>query len=259
MEVGRRTLLNPRLLILPAVGMALLLAAAVAHPLTATLLKLSATLSDDLIKVLAKISRHPGGTKTAGEILGAMKLTDDALEDTYLRILLEQGRLSQSEFNAYRRSLSGTPGFRTTLRKITGNSESVSKGHLNELRLANNASGKGFSIAGIGTRFNDGLKHGTSDIDLLLTKNGKTLAIEAKDRSYLESQGFLAEFRRDLDTLVEYKKANDGVIPVFTLTRRPSDRYMKQLTDAARRRGVELIIGPVDSQVVQLQHLANIL
>ena len=259
MEFGRHSRFLRRLLVLPLVSVALLLVTPVAHPLTASLIKLSATLSDDLIKVLASISRRSGGTKEVGNILGAMKLTDSVLEDTYLRILVNQGRLSGSEANKLRRNLAGTPGFRTTLRKITGNNASVSKGHLNELQIANKASKRGFGIAGIGARFDDGLKHGVSDIDLLLTKNGKTLAIEAKDRSYLESQRFLAEFRRDLDTLVEYKKANDGVIPVFTLTRQPSDRYMKQLTDAARRRGVELIVGPIDSQVEQLRLLANIL
>ena len=258
MPIERHTLFLPHRLVAPALVATLLFTAAAVHPLTITLLKLPLTLSDDLIKVLAGISRQSGGTKEVGKILGRMKLTDRGLEDAYLRILREQGRLSPSEFNTLRRNLGGTPGFRTTLRKITGNSDSVSKGHLNELRIANKASNRGFGVAGIGTKFDDGLKRGASDIDLLLTKNGKTFAVEAKDRSYVESQQFLAEFRRDLDTLVEYRKVNDGVIPVFTLTRRPSDRYMKQLTDAARRRGVELIVGPVDSQVEQLRMLANI-
>jgi hypothetical protein len=218
-------------------------------------------LSDEKIVELSKISNKSGGTKTIGKILGQQKLPDDVLEDTYMRIAVYQSKLPRAEAEGMYSRLRGTPGFSTTLRKIVGNSEVKTSGHLNELRIADNSSIHGYKVKGIGVPFSDGMKSADTDVDVLLEKEGKVIAIEAKD--YLASTKIpLDKFRADMQSLDIYRKKNPTpqVIPVFSITEMPNDEISFQLLQkAADQYGVQLIVGSPEAQIIQIKQLQQIL
>lgn len=217
-------------------------------------------LSDDEIIRLSKLSDEIHGTKKVGKELGKRNLPDDVLEDVYIRIAIHQKKMTREAAEGMFSRLSGTPGFRTTMRKIIGNSDIKSAGHLNELKIADVASQNGFKVLGIGEKFSDGRKKGVTDIDVLLEKGGKLFAIEAK--SYASTTKILIDkFRGDLDTLVAYKKMKgNNVVPTFTITNRPKDlQYLKLLQHEAEKRDVQLIFGMPQAQIEQIKILRAIL
>jgi len=213
----------------------------------------------DIIK-LSKLSNEVKGTQKVGRELSRLRLPNDVLEDTFLRIAIYQNKLSRSEAEQMFVRIGGTPGFRQTLRKVIGNNAVGTIGHLNELKIADSASKHGFNILGIGYKFNDGVKKSLTDVDVLIEKEGKTFAVEAK--SYAVTTKIpMDKYRSDLDTLLIYKKQNHStVIPVFTITNKPiNPRYLKQLQYEADKRGVQLLFGSPQEQVEQMNMLAVIL
>ena len=210
---------------------------------------------------LAVLAKTAGGTKAVGKALGAKRLPDPVLEDAYLRIALYQGALGRSEAEGMYRRLGGTPGFRSALSKMIGNSPVKTAGHLNELRIADRAVQHGFSVKGIGVPFHDGRKGATTDIDVLLEKNGKLFAIEAKDYSPTTPIPMDA-FRADMVTLREFqaRQAQRQVVPVFAMTSAPGNASVRRLLELeASRRGIQLLFGPVDELLPQLVQLEEIL
>ena len=217
-------------------------------------------LPEDEIIRLSKLSDEIQGTKKVGKELGKLNLPDDALEDAFIRIAIHQKKLTRETAEGMFLRLNGVPGFSTTLRKVIGNSDVGTVGHLNELKIADSASMNGFKILGIGEKFNDGLKKAPTDIDVLLEKGGKLFAIEAK--SYASTRKIpMDKFRGDLDTLVAYKNMNgNNVVPVFTITNKPNDlRYLKMLDHESKKRGVQLVFGKPEEQVEKIKMLGNIL
>ena len=218
-------------------------------------------LADEDIVRLAHIAGQPGGTKTVGKTLGAQNLPNEVLEDTYLRIAIQQQRLPRQEAEGMYQRLSGTPGFRTTLRKTVGNSSVKTSGHLNELRIADTAAQHGFNVRGIGIPFNDGKKAADTDIDVLLEKKGRLIAIEAKDYAAttpLPMDGF----RADMVSLTEYvaSKPEGAVIPIFSVTNKPSNASTWRLLQLeADRRDIQLIVGSTAAQIEQIKILWEIL
>ena len=222
--------------------------------------KSTKALPDDEIIRLSKLSREVKGTTKVGEELGKLNLPNDVLEDTFMRIAIYQKKVTRKDAEGMYFRLSGTPGFRSTLRKIIGNNDMGATGHLNELRIADTASMYGFKVVGIGEKFTDGFKKATTDIDIVLEKGGKTFAIEAK--SYAPTTRMpLDRFRADLDTLAAYKSMNrEKVIPIFTITNRPNDsQYIELLKYEAAKRDIQLIFGSPEEQLVQIQMLDKIL
>jgi len=209
---------------------------------------------------LSKLSDEIGGTAKVGRELGKLNLPKEVLEDSYLRIAIHQKKLTRNEAEKMFSRLSGTSGFRQTLRKVIGNNNVGTIGHLNELRIADNASINGFKVLGIGEKFSDGLKKSLTDIDILLKRNGKVFAIEAKDYASTTKLQ-LDKFRADLDTLVSYKNKNSKhVIPIFTITNKPTDpRYLTLMQHDADKRGVQLIFGNPQEQIEQIKMLEKIL
>lgn len=229
-------------------------------PKIAVISKNVKALPDQEIVRLSKLSSETKGTTKVGKELGKLKLSDDLLEDAYIRIAINKGVISRKKAEEMYSSLSGTPGFRTTLRKTTGNSEAVTKGHLNELEIAHSASKSGFKVNAIGHKFNDGIKGSLTDIDVIISKNNKTFIIEAKE--YASTTKIpLERYRADLNSLVAYKKANNGdVIPTFTITNRSVDeKHFKILQKEAERRGVQLIYGTPQEQIHKINALSKIL
>lgn len=218
-------------------------------------------LPDDEIGRLANLGSKTGGTKEIGRVLGNKKLPEAVIEDTYLRIAVHQSKILRPEAEGMMTRLRGTPGFRSTLSKTVGASDIKTSGHLNELRIADKAAENGFMVRGIGTPFKDSNKSATTDIDLLLQRNGKTFAIEAKDYRP-DTMIPLDKFRADMVTLNEYAKANRSsrVIQIFSMTNRPSnDLSRRLLSKEAARRGVELLYGSPEEVVIQVRQLEKLL
>ena len=252
----KKGLLGAVLCILMLVEPPLLVAlTGVIRPIT----KIAGALSDKKITDLSMLSKTPGGTNHVGKILGKLRLSNEILEDTYLRIAVRQGTILRREAEEMYAALSRVSGFRTALRKITGNSSNATKGHLNELRIAHEASRHGFKVTGIGEKFSDGVKIRETDIDVILRKNGRMFAIEAKNYDQFSNLDML---RSDMNTLVEYKKFHKGenIIPVFTITKRPTNPQREALMFAeAEKRGVQLLFGTPLEQIEQIKLLESII
>lgn len=227
-------------------------------PKITKILKSSKTLPDDEIVRLSKLSDETKGTAKIGKKLGKLDLPDDVLEDTFMRIAIHQNKISRKEAEGMFSRLSGTPGFRTTLRKIIGNSDVGVAGHLNELKVADDAYINGFKVLGIGEKFTDGLKKAPTDIDIVLEKGGKYFAIEAKSHAST-TRIPMDKYRADLDTLIIYKNNHpNDVIPIFAITNKPYDqKYLKLLKHEAERREVQLIFGPPHVQIKQIELLGG--
>ncbi len=209
---------------------------------------------------LSKLSDELLGTTKVGKELSKLNLPNDVLEDAFLRIAIYQKKFTREAAEGLFSRLSGVPGFRPTLKKIIGNSDAGTVGHLNELKIADTASMNRFKVLGIGERFIDGLKKAPTDIDILLEKGGKLFAIEAK--SYASTTKIpMDKFRADLDTLVVYKNKNgNDVVPIFTITNKPdAPRYLKMLQHEADKRGVQLVFGSPQEQIEQIKILGEIL
>ncbi len=227
--------------------------------LIAKLAKSSKTLPDDEIIRLSKLSDEANGLAKVGKELGKLNLPNEVLEDTFMRIALHQEKVTRKEAERMFARLGDIPGFRSTLRKIIGNNPAVTKGHLNELRIADSASMNGFKVLEIGEKFADGLKKAPTDIDVVLERGSTRFAIEAKD--YAPGRHIpMDQYRADLDTLVKYKKTNSQqVIPIFAMTNKPDGRHLKILESEANKRGVELIFGKSQVLVEQMKILEEIL
>lgn len=210
---------------------------------------------------LAELGSKAGGTKDIGRHLGSLKLPGSVLEDTYLRIAMKQGTISRAEAEGMMARLHDVPGFRSTLSKIVGASGVKTKGHLHELRLSDNAAANGFKVEGIGISFQDINKAGVTDIDVILARNGRIIAIEAKDYS----SGTLLPmdaFRADMDTLSQFAKINSStrIIKIFSMTNKPMNHHVALLlSKEANRRGVHLIYGSSSEQIQQIRQLEKLL
>ena len=222
--------------------------------------KVSDALAGDVIASLARLSLKPKGTSQVGKYLGALKLSDEALEDAYLRILIIHRKLSRVEADEMYHLLTKTPGFRTTLRKISGASASVTKGHLNELRIASNATRRGMKVDAIGHPFDDKLKANLTDIDVLIRRNN-SFAIEAKDYGVesFANRNLTTTIRSDMDSLTQYVKQNPGTISVFAMTNKPPPTMMRSLQADADRRQIQLVFGKPDEVITQIKQLDEIL
>jgi len=225
----------------------------------ATFLKQSKSFSDDEIVRLSNIAKQSGGTKKVGNELGKLNLRNDQLEDIYIRIAVHQSSLTRIEAQGMFDRLNGTPGFRTTLRKIIGASEVKTAGHLNELRISDHAVQQGLKAKGIGVRFDDGVKSADTDIDVLLAKGNTQVAVEAKFYSPSTSLPF-DKFQADMISLTKYSESQlpNRVIKVFSMTGKESDFapedviYLKKI---AENNGVELIFGTPQEQVILIKGL----
>lgn len=226
-----------------------------------TFVKHHKALPDDEIVRFSNIAKQSGGTKIVGKELGKLNLPNETLEDAYMRIAVHQSTLSRQEAEGMFSRLRGAPGFRSTLSKIIGASDVKTSGHLNELKIADNASRYGFKVKGIGVRFDDGIKQGETDIDVLLEMGKRKIAIEAKD--YQPTTLIpLDKFRADMISLAQYakQKSPSKVIKVFSITNKPNDELaLRILEKEADKHGVELIFCSPEQQIIQIQQLQKIL
>lgn len=209
------------------------------------------------IEEFARIAVKPGGTVIVRNEIGKLNLPEEVIEDTFARILVYQNRVERTEADGWMRRLSGVAGFKGAMSKSMGASEANTIGHLNEVRIANSAARDNFKVHGIGVRFKDPNKKGDTDIDILLERNGKLFAVEAK--AYPADAAMpMDTFLADMLTLAEFRKANPQkqVVPVFAITNKPANPDIWRLLDhAAKGHGVELLAGSSDEVVQQLPFL----
>jgi len=225
------------------------------------LIKSSKAFSTKKIAEFAKVLENTKGTEKLGQILGKMNLKNEVLEDTFMRLAVYRKKIDKVEAKEMFINLSGSKGFRSTLKKVVGNSTQKTAGHLNELKIANNATKNGFKVKGIGKSFIDNIKKSPTDIDVLLTRKGKVFAIEAKD--YMAKTDIpLDKFRGDMDTLISYVNKNPSkkVVPIFSMTNKPNNTLkLKQLEKIAEKKNVQLIFGNPQEQIEQIKLLGEIL
>jgi hypothetical protein len=117
--------------------------------------KSSKALPNSEIVKLSKMSDGFKGTKEVKKYVGKLNLPQDIKEDLYLRIAIHQKKIPQDEAKSMFANLKGKDGFSSTLSKVIGNNIQGTKGHLNELRIANSASKSGFKVVSIGKKFDD--------------------------------------------------------------------------------------------------------
>lgn len=220
-------------------------------------------LAEDEILKLAKMIKGRDDVGRVKKIIGQKNLPNEALEDAFTRIAIARGALQRQEAESMFKNLHGVNGFRSTISKTIGMNPGGTRGHLNELRIANAAADRGFKIEGIGLKYNDGLKKGDTDLDVLISKNGKRFAIEAKDYDDINFAKLSDVMQPDMDSLVAYKRMSpypDKTHPIFTVTHRPSDPNVEaRMEKEAARRGVELIFGSPEEQLMQLETLMKII
>ena len=244
---------------LPALALILLLFPLQASPFKSTIFYHGTRLADDTIEYLSNLARELKGPAKVGSLLGKERLTPEGIEDALLRIAVRNGVIPEDEALGMFTRLSGVKGFSSTLRKVMGNKQPMAQGHLNELRIADSASQRGFSVLGIGEKFDDGIKKAVADIDVVIEKNGTVFPVEAKD--YAAKGRFpMDQFRADIQTLRKYKAElqREKVIPVFSVTRKPDNlEDWKRLLKAAEP-DIRVIVGSPDEQAVILSYFEKI-
>ncbi|NOZ91530.1 MAG: hypothetical protein GXO60_09630 [Epsilonproteobacteria bacterium] len=82
------------------------------------LIKNNKALTSKEIKELAILLKETQGTKKVGQVLSKMRLPNEVLEDTFMRLAIYTKRIERKEAEDMIEHLKNVPGFRTTLRKI---------------------------------------------------------------------------------------------------------------------------------------------
>jgi hypothetical protein len=216
-------------------------------------------LPENQIDDLAKIATKQNGLDEVGKILAKMKLVEQygddvghiVLQDTYLRIAVKNGHITQEFASDTIQKLGGTPGLTALLRKINSTSVPQVKGHLRELEIALSANKRGFSTVSLGQKFSDGLKKGDTDLDVLLMRGKSLYAIESK--AYV---GPVPEdmVRSDALSLVAFCKHINNSTPVFCFESQPSLFTQKFLY----KKGVKCIVGTPEEIATKLDFLSSI-
>ena len=183
----------------------------------------------EVAKLARQITEAGDLTKVATQ-LEKSGLSRTVLEDTYLRMNVVQGKLGRTEAENMFRNLSGVDGFKETLRKVAGVNSNQVKGHLQELRIANNAKEHGLEVVSIGQKFDDGIKKQLTDMDVVLKDRKSTFLIQSKN--YESTSSFnTVKLQGDADSLLQYKQAScKDCTPVFLFTTEPPSNVRMLLT-----------------------------
>jgi hypothetical protein len=211
------------------------------------------------IAKLAQIATKPNGLKEVNKILGkanyigkfGSKAGNIILQDTYLRIAVKNGRLSSKAATTALNNFHKTPGFRSLLSKIKSSSFSQAKGHLRELEIALSAKQRGFSTVEFGRKFADGIKKANTDLDVLLSRNGKMFAIESKAYAGTVKDAMV---KADAQSLLAFCKSHKGTTPVFCFETPPSRYAGKYLL----KNKIRCIVGTPDEIATKLDILSTL-
>lgn len=207
-------------------------------------------LSKSKITELAEIAKKPGGLKTVGEVLSEGKYADTVLENAYIRIAIKNKVITEEFGEEVFKKFSGVDGFRTIVRKINIANPATSKGHLQELQIANEAVKNGFKPVSFGFRYADGLKQAETDMDILLKKGDKLFAIESKAYA---GEVPMDMVRADTESLLAFSSARKDCVPVFSFLKEPPELTKKYL----QYKNVNLLYGTPEEISLKLEHLAQ--
>jgi hypothetical protein len=186
---------------------------------------------DEIIEYISNCS----GRCEYGKELGKKQLSNEVLEDAFIRISVKQGKISEELAEELSNNLSGVPGYREALSKIAGNSVNKTSGHLFELTIANNRKKLGNKIIAISKPYNDGIKSHVTDIDLIYKKGEQLYATEVK--AY-KSDIALDVVNADTTTLLKFVEENPDHIPQFIFKETPRLIILKYLES----KGIQVII-----------------
>ncbi len=211
--------------------------------------RLPDSLPQQEIDELAELSHM--SVKIAGKRIGAHKLSFAALEETYLRILISQNKLTERRAFELWRSLHNVEGFRTTLRKITSSNVAQCKGHMYELELAEAARQYKLQPCAVGKKFDDGVKRARTDLDVWLKDGDTNIFIQAKDYENV-SFSSLPQFRADMNSL----NALGQGVRVFAMHNLPRSVHVRRALElAAEQRGVALLYGNAEEIMKQIRSI----
>lgn len=219
-------------------------------------------ISLEVIKSLAVTGKTKGSASVAKELSKiALKVPPAQrakfFESAYAKILVEQGRISHTQADEWVKNLASVPGFRSTLSKMVGSSDSKYVGHFFELSMANQLSKNGYKVMSIGEKYNDTIKLVATDIDLIATKGSRTFAFELKNYNPNKiTVKEVNEFERDMQTLKVYASEHKDLIPVFLSKNAPADPAMKAVLNAyGQKNGVKVLYGEPEIAVHALEVL----
>lgn len=207
-----------------------------------------------IIKMLATMGKAKGSSSVAIELASLAKNVPASqmkyfYEMNYLKILVQQNRITPRQMEEYYKNLKDVKGFRNTLSKMVGKDTSIygnanAKGHGFELEMANTLAKSRFKVLSLGDRFKDGLKHAETDVDVLAEKGGKLFAFELKN--YSKTNFKLDErsgFYDDIKSMAEYAKQNSNVQPVFLMKNVPDRDTINHLTAIGKANNVMVGFG----------------
>lgn len=225
---------------------------------TSTVTKLSV----EVIKKLAELGKTKGSKAVGLELVKhAEGLSPEAkavfFDSSYVKILVEQKRITPSMSEEILKNLSGVPGFRSALSKMCGMSEAKTAGHGFEVLTANALQKKGYQVVAIGERFNDGIKTAATDIDLIVEKGANKYIFELKNYhpSSIDNNA-LINFRGDMQSLNAYAKENRNVKSIFAISSRPNDQNVEKLLEAtAKSQNVKILYGDSDTIAMLVEML----
>lgn len=201
-------------------------------------------LPESQIDDLVKLSQKPNGWKQVREELGKMNLIGKygekagtlVLEDAYLRIAVKNGVIPLEKAVEVQK-LSGVKGLQSLLSKLNPLNQSVLKGRLQELEIGLECQKKGYQVIEFGRYFADGIKHGDTDLDLLVKINNKLVAIESK--AY-DSNISLNVVAGDIESLLVFcSELESEAMPVFCFKNKPSELVQKML----EKKEIECLFG----------------
>ena len=213
------------------------------------------TLSPNIIKELAGIGLKEGSKRMGKELSRHINtipsepahMRQNVIEDAYLRILVEQKRLSWAKAEALYRNLSGIEGFRHAMHAASSSSNIATHGHLYELFTASAMKDHGFEILAIGEKFQSAARGVMSDIDIVARKERQIYALQLKNYRPEKIRGnALMNFRAQMDDLAAYAKQNNAKA-YFVCSHRPLDANIeKSLAAAAKSRGITLVYAALE-------------
>lgn len=212
---------------------------------------IAGALPETEIAELAARCGKVGGLDEVGQILGRKLLNDSQLEDAFLRMAVKNGRLNMAEAEKVFTELAGTPGLRTLARKVNSVSDVQARGHLQEMLIGLRSKERGMEVQEFGKRFDDGVKGAPTDIDVVLSRAGKRLAIESK--AY-EAEVPMDVVRADSVSLRAFCQSNPGTRPAFCFRNAPSRAIQKEL----QRREIECVAGDPEEIAAQLERLIGL-
>lgn len=215
------------------------------------------TVNKRIVSDLSHSLNNPSTREAAKKSIGNLKLTDEQRSMLFSDVLIEQGKITRKDATEMYSSLHGVPGYSSALSKISGASTSKSIGHLYEIKISHAFKRVGVQVHSLGHRFDDGLKRGITDADVLAYKGDKMAIIEAKNYA-VGKMPAMDVVRADMQSMRKFRSPNgfNSITRVFAMSHRPSNpNHLSLLEREARKTGTVLVFGNADDVAMQVNQL----